>query len=250
MRNNYLRSYGYYQDGNTLRLSENRSLYKYNHAYPYQGENIAIKKGKKGKRSNKAINFKHTSKTSVAGHVSKSYALGHKSLVKADGQVISNSYAMTAALKPAQRFAKYAPAAEQKIKISDKNKLKAYKKQETEASLRLNSLAGTLSPPLTILLVGMVLCVLYFGFDYLRLSASIDGHMNTLQSLETELESLKNTNDALEEGIDTSINLNEIYDAAVNRLGMVHAGTGSVITYDKTESEYVRQYDVITEDGD
>lgn len=123
------------------------------------------------------------------------------------------------------------------------------RKVEPEAKRTLKALSGTISRPLTFLLVALVLLVLFFGFDYLRMSASIDEHMDNIKTLETRLETLKNQNDALEEGIDTSINLNEIYDQAVNRLGMVPAGEGSVITYDKTESEYVRQYDLIPSSG-
>lgn len=119
------------------------------------------------------------------------------------------------------------------------------RRAEPEAALKLRALSGTMSLPLTLLLTVMVVVVLYFGFGYLRLSASIDEHMDNIQTLENQLETLKNQNDAIEEGIDTSINLNEIYDAATGRLGMVRADGSSVITYDKSESEYVRQYDSV-----
>lgn len=103
----------------------------------------------------------------------------------------------------------------------------------------------SISLPLTILLVAAVATVLIMGARYLSLKSSIDMHMDNVKSLETQLEKLKTENDALERSIDTSVDLNYVYDEAVGRLGMVRAGRDNIITFDKTESEYVRQYDEI-----
>ena len=102
-----------------------------------------------------------------------------------------------------------------------------------------------MSLPLTLILALMVAAVLFVGYNYLCLRSSIDMHMDKVNSLETELENMKTENDALERSIDTSVDLNHVYDVAVNELGMVRAGQNNVITYDKTESEYVRQYESI-----
>ena len=88
--------------------------------------------------------------------------------------------------------------------------------------------------------------VIYIIYNYLYLTASIDTHKDNIVSLETRLEQLKNENDALEQSIDTSVDLNYVYDVAINELGMVHAGENNTIRYDKTESGYVRQYESIT----
>lgn len=103
----------------------------------------------------------------------------------------------------------------------------------------------SMSLPLTLILALMVAAVLFVGYNYLCLRSSIDMHMDKVNSLETELENMKTENDALERSIDTSVDLNHVYDVAVNELGMVRAGQNNVITYDKTESEYVRQYESI-----
>ena len=52
---------------------------------------------------------------------------------------------------------------------------------------------------------------------------------------------------SLETSINTSIDLNEIYEIATKELGMVYAKKDQVLLYDKTESEYVRQYEDIPE---
>ena len=47
--------------------------------------------------------------------------------------------------------------------------------------------------------------------------------------------------------INSSIDLNKIYEIATKELGMVYARRDQVLLYDKTESEYVRQYEDIPE---
>ena len=63
--------------------------------------------------------------------------------------------------------------------------------------------------------------------------------------MESQLDTLRTENDALEKSIDTSVNLNEIYNIATTKLGMVRVGQDNIIQYDKTESEYVKQYEDI-----
>jgi len=99
-------------------------------------------------------------------------------------------------------------------------------------------------------LVALCLCVsafLFIGFRYLSLQASVERHQASVRALETELENRKIENDALEQSIETDVDLSFVYDVAINKLGMVHAGVDNVIRYDKTESQYVRQYEQIPE---
>lgn len=101
--------------------------------------------------------------------------------------------------------------------------------------------------PVLLLLVGCVSVMLYFGCSYLNLKSSVDEHLENVKTLETRLEALRTENDALEQSIDTSVDLNYVYSVAVGKLGMVHVGQENVIRYDKTESQYVRQYEQIPE---
>ena len=75
---------------------------------------------------------------------------------------------------------------------------------------------------------------------------------NKTESLETvcngigdTLDRIRTENDNFEKSIDTSVDLNYVYSVAVNELGMVHVGQDNIIQYEKTESEYVRQYEDI-----
>lgn len=83
--------------------------------------------------------------------------------------------------------------------------------------------------------------------NYLHIQSSITARMHNIEAMEARLENLKAENDALETSINTSIDLNKIYEIATKELGMVYAKKDQVLLYDKTESEYVRQYEDIPE---
>ena len=57
-----------------------------------------------------------------------------------------------------------------------------------------------------------------------------------------ELNELTNSNDELELEINAGIDYEQIYNTAVNELGMVYPERDQVITYDAGVSEYVKQY--------
>lgn len=63
-----------------------------------------------------------------------------------------------------------------------------------------------------------------------------------LQGFSSELNELTNSNDELELEINAGIDYEQIYNTAVNELGMVYPERDQVITYDAGVSEYVKQY--------
>ena len=83
--------------------------------------------------------------------------------------------------------------------------------------------------------------------QYLQLRSSITTRIGNIESLEQDVEALKAENDALETSINTYVDLDHIYDVATKELGMVYANKNQILLYDKTESEYVRQYEDIPE---
>ena len=99
--------------------------------------------------------------------------------------------------------------------------------------------------PYLMLLTIAALATLFICCSYLRVQSSITSSIKTIETQEKKLESLKNENDALETRINTSVDLEYIYQVATQELGMVYPEKNQVIQYDKTESEYVRQYENI-----
>lgn len=101
--------------------------------------------------------------------------------------------------------------------------------------------------PYVIVLTLAAVCALWICANYIRIQSSITSRIHNIEILEGEIETLRSENDALETRIKTSIDLDYIYQVATEELGMVYANKDQVILYDKTESEYVRQYEDIPE---
>ena len=91
------------------------------------------------------------------------------------------------------------------------------------------------------------ICTLYLCVSYLQLQSSITARLDHIEYLEERIETLKADNDALETRINTSVDLDYVYKIATEELGMVYANKNQVRLYNKTESEYVRQYEDIPE---
>lgn len=111
-------------------------------------------------------------------------------------------------------------------------------KRNQEKALQMNL-------PYVMMLTLASVCTLYLCVNYLHLQSSITSRIHNIETLEKELEALKSENDALETDINTSLDLDYVYRIATQELGMVYADKSQVILYNKTESEYVRQYEDI-----
>ncbi len=101
--------------------------------------------------------------------------------------------------------------------------------------------------PYVIALMIAAVCMLWLCVSYIELQSTLTARMDTIQELEQELEAARVANDALETNINTSVDLDYVYQVATEELGMVYAGRDQVLLYDRTESEYVRQYEDIPE---
>ena len=128
-----------------------------------------------------------------------------------------------------------------------KTMLREKKRQMREAEQAKINRARSVTTLMTVIIVIAAAASFFFGYQYLKLKNSVDTHLASIRTMESKLESIKTENDALEQSIDTSVDLSYVYNVAVNKLGMVHAGEESIIEFEKTESEYVRQYDSIPE---
>ncbi len=77
--------------------------------------------------------------------------------------------------------------------------------------------------PYVIMLTIASVFTLYLCINYLHVQSSITARMHNIERLESRLEQLKAENDALETSINTSVDLNKIYEIATKELGMVYA---------------------------
>lgn len=127
-------------------------------------------------------------------------------------------------------------------------KKQARPRQRRSASVRRNQdLALQMNLPFVFLLMVAAVCTLYICVSYLQLQSSNAARLRNIESLERQIETLRADNDALETRINTSTDLDYIFRVATEELGMVYANKDQVRLYNKTESEYVRQYEDVPE---
>lgn len=107
--------------------------------------------------------------------------------------------------------------------------------------------ALSMDAPYVIMLTLALIVVLGMCVAYLHVQADITARIKNIEAQEKLLEQYVTDNDALQSRIDASIDLDEIYKVATEELGMVYANKDQVISYEKAPTEYVRQYDNITE---
>ncbi len=77
---------------------------------------------------------------------------------------------------------------------------------------------------------------------YLRIQSNYTALQKKNTSLTATLDDMKHENDAEYNRIMSSVNLEEVRDVAMNKLGMVYASSDQIITYDETGSDYAAQY--------
>ncbi len=108
---------------------------------------------------------------------------------------------------------------------------------------RRNSRAYDIPTMLAALFTAGLLLVM--SLIYVGRNADLNASNKKVASLKKEYEQLKTDNDNREEQLNASIDAQVIYVTATERLGMSYPEKHQVITYHKTESGYVAQYENI-----
>ena len=121
------------------------------------------------------------------------------------------------------------------------------RKRETREERQRKQAAKTLAAQnwdfVSLLVIVAALAVTFFMcISYLEAQETITAMSKKAASLESEIMTLKNENDAAYNRIDSSVDLQYVYDVAVNELGMVHANDNQVVGYNSRKSNSVRQY--------
>ena len=83
-----------------------------------------------------------------------------------------------------------------------------------------------------------VICVatLFLCVNYLQMKATLTTQNETIASMESQLSKLKADNDAYYNQAMASVTLEDVKDAALNRLGMHYATESQIQYYDTTEN--------------
>ena len=87
-------------------------------------------------------------------------------------------------------------------------------------------------------------CVLivFCSIHYLRLQTEITSRKKTVAAMENELNQLKEENDAYYSQVTSGVDLTEIKEAAIGRLGMRLPDEDQIQTYETEGRSYVRQF--------
>jgi len=106
----------------------------------------------------------------------------------------------------------------------------------------------TLSIPYCIFLAAACVLTLTLGAYYLQQQALATSSQKKIASLESTLADKKKENADELNRIETSINLEEIRDIAINELGMVYATQDNVVLYENIGENYVSQYEDVPQE--
>ena len=105
-----------------------------------------------------------------------------------------------------------------------------------------------LSVPYCLFLAVACVLTMVLGAFYLQQQALSTSSQKTIASLESQLAELKKTNADDLNRIETSVNLEEIRNIAINELGMVYATAENVVMYENTKQNYVSQYEEVPQE--
>ena len=90
---------------------------------------------------------------------------------------------------------------------------------------------------------------LFVCFHYLGAQADLEQKTRKIESLRTEITSLKEKNTSEYNHIANSVNLDEVQQRAAE-LGMVYAEDSQIVKYQSAGDHKIRQYESIPEDGE
>lgn len=93
--------------------------------------------------------------------------------------------------------------------------------------------------------VGMCAAVFVLLGMFVYGEASLYQHSRSIQNKQSYYEVLLENNDATEARLNASVDLDEIFRIATERLGMSYPAVGQIIDYQKEDNEYVRKYEEI-----
>ena len=133
--------------------------------------------------------------------------------------------------------------------INRERQQKANRKRTSAATISRNRQNATqMQRGFVVFLMIASIAVLFSCIHYLQLKSELTYKMQTVANLESELEELRNYNDAYENEVLNSVDLEEIKQKAIGKLGMKYPDAEHVQEYDANSKGYMRQYKIVGEE--
>ncbi len=117
--------------------------------------------------------------------------------------------------------------------------------QQPQPEIRHEKRVSAFDLKYTLFLVACVSITLLTCFGYMHANTQRRQTEQSIAALQSQLQEIQEQNLALEESMNRTIDLNEIYQTATKKLGMIYAGEDQIIYYNSSNSDYVRQYESI-----
>lgn len=116
------------------------------------------------------------------------------------------------------------------------------KKTVSRTASRNRAKAKSMSRGYVLFLAAISALALFVCVQYLQVKAEITTQIKTMAGLESDISKLKADNDALYNSVLASVDLEDIKNQAMNRLGMNYPGEDQIYQFDTAGNSYVRQY--------
>lgn len=117
-----------------------------------------------------------------------------------------------------------------------------HKRQVSTKTRKNRRKAMSMSRGFVVFLSAMSIVAMFMCVSYIELKTQITRQTKQIASLQTDLNELKSDNDALENANETSVDLDEIYRIATEKLHMHYPTEKQIVSYSTDGSGYVRQY--------
>ena len=118
----------------------------------------------------------------------------------------------------------------------------ASSRQLSRETQRNREKAMNMSRGFVIFLALVSVAILFGCVHYLQLKSELTAKMKAVATMESQLTELKEDNDAYESQVTSNVDLNAIKAIAIGRLGMRYPSDDQKMTYETSQSSYVRQY--------
>ena len=82
---------------------------------------------------------------------------------------------------------------------------------------------------------------------YIQLQSEVSSRMKRVSTLDSQILNMRMDNDAALNRIETSVNLEEIKNTAINEMGMVYPGQDQIVYFTVDMNDYMNQYQDIPE---
>lgn len=106
--------------------------------------------------------------------------------------------------------------------------------------------ANSMNRNFAVFLAILGVVVVFTSINYLRLKTECTSKRSQLAAMEAELAELREDNDAYENQVLSTVDLDRIRKIAIGRLGMCYPSSQQVETYTTEGGSYVRQYQDVT----